>query len=130
MGLEDIAYDLIQEFRAAKSDKQKQMEIAKSLAKKAYLRFNFEWTTEMESGGVNCRFDRQRQILHRYSQIFLDIAGEIHDILPEESLRMKNVAATMKSGAHGDLTHSSNGVTPVGDRCADKVTEFVQEIIE
>jgi hypothetical protein len=34
MGLEDIAYDLIKEYHAAKTDKTRQVQIAKMLAKK------------------------------------------------------------------------------------------------
>jgi hypothetical protein len=130
MGFEDIVYDLIKEYRASKLDKQKQIELAKSLAKKAYLRFNFEWVTEKESNRINGRFAAEKSILAHYSQLFLDIAVEIYDVLPDESERMKNIASIMKSGAYGQITHSTNDVTPIGDECADKVTEFVQELVE
>jgi hypothetical protein len=130
MGFEDIAYDLIKEYHASKIERTRKIEIAKMLAKKACLRFNFEWTSEKESDGIEGRFERQRQILRDYSQLFLDVAVEIYDILPDESERMKNIASIMKKGAYGLLTHSSNGITPVGDSCANKVIEFTQEIIE
>ncbi|MDO9034879.1 MAG: hypothetical protein Q7U51_06720 [Methanoregula sp.] len=130
MGLEDIAYDLIKEFRASKLDKQKQVELAKTLAKKAYLRFNFEWESEKETDRVEGRFDGEKQILNQYAQIFLDIAVEIYDILPDESERMRGIAAKMKRGAYGTLTNTTNEITPIGDECADDVINYVQEIFE
>lgn len=132
MGLEDIAYDLIKdlikEFRASKSDRQKQIEIATSLVKKTYLRFNFEWTTELESERTEGRFEGQRQILSQYSQLFLNLAVEINDVLPKESERMKNIATQMKRGAYGILTHSSNQITPIGNKCAAEVMNYIEDI--
>jgi hypothetical protein len=130
MGLEDIAYDLLKEYHAAKIDKTRQLEIAKMLAKKTYLRFSFEWTSEIESDRMGGRFEGQQQILYHYSQLFLDIAVEIYDVLPDESKRMKNIAAIMKKGAYGTLTNTTNEITPAGDECVKKVTEFVQEMIQ
>jgi SNF2 family DNA or RNA helicase len=128
MGLEDIAYDLIKEFRASKADKQKQIELAKLLVKKAYLRFNFEWESEKESHRLSHRIDGERQILNHYSQLFLDIAVEIYDALPDESERMKKVATQMKRGAYGTLTNTTNEITPTGDKCASDVIGYITDI--
>gem|GEM_PF-4354102 len=130
MGLWDIVYDLIKEYHAAKTDKKRQLEIAKILAKKAYLRFNFEWVSERDADTIGGRFDEQKRILEQYSQMFLDLAVEIYDILPEESSRMKSVATQMKKGAYSTLTHSSNEITPTGDKCASMVMEYVKNITE
>jgi hypothetical protein len=130
MGLEDIAYDLIKEFRASKSDKQKQIELAESLAKKAYLRFNFEWESEKKAERKSGRFGAQAEILGHYSQMFLDIAVEIYDVLPNESERMRNIATTMKKGAYGTITNTTNEITPAGDKCAVEVMEYVVNIKE
>jgi len=128
MGLEDIAYDLIKEYRASNADKQKQKELAKALARKAYLRFNFEWVTEKESKRLQGQISGQKEILDHYSQLFLDIAVELYDVLPEESERMKRLAAKMKSGAYAILTNTTNNTTPIGNECADTVMKFVQEL--
>jgi len=130
MGFEDIFYDIIKESRASKGDKQKQIELMKMLAKKAYLRFNFEWVSEKESERMSGRIDGERQILYNYSQLFLDIAVEIYDVLPEESERMRMIAATMKKGAYGTLTNTTNEITPTGNNCASKVKEYVNNILE
>jgi hypothetical protein len=130
MGFEDIAYDLIKEYHAAKTDKKRRLAIAKILAKKAYLRFNFEWVSERDSDRLDGRFDGQKWILEQYSKMFLDLAVEIYDILPEESNRMKSVATWMKKGAYSILTHSSNEITPTGDNCASLVMEYVKNITE
>jgi len=130
MGLEDIAYDLIKEFRASNTNKQKQIELAKSLAKKAYLRFNLEWVTEKESKRIDRQIAAQKEILDHYSQMFLDIAVEIYDVLPDESERMKNIVIKMKRGTYAIITNTSNNTTPFGNECADKVMEYVQELSE
>lgn len=128
MGFEDIVYDLIKEYRTSKFDKQKQTELAKSISKKAYLRFNFDWVTEKESQRMSQVFLTRRIILESYSQVFLDIAVEIYDILPEESDRLKKMATKMKTGAHGIRTSNSDSITPVGDKCADEVMEYVNDL--
>jgi len=130
MGVEDIVYDLIKEFRASKSDRKKQIDLAKAIAKKTYLRFYFEWDTEKGSKRKEGIYRSQQEILYHYCQVFLDIAVEIYDVLPEESERMKNIASLMKEGAYGLVTSTKNEVTPVGDNCALKVTEYVDDLIQ
>jgi len=130
MGIEDIVYDLIKEYRASRADKQKQIEIAKLIAKKTYLRFHFEWKTERDAGRHERAITAQKAILKQYAQIFLDIAVEIYDVLPDESERMQNIASIMKSGAYAIIMQGDNTTTTIGDECSAKVTEFVQELIE
>ncbi|MFA6224622.1 MAG: hypothetical protein WC620_00205 [Methanoregula sp.] len=86
--------------------------------------------SEIESDRMDGRYEGQKQILFRYSQLFFDISVEIYDVLPDESERMRNIAAIMKKGAYGIITNTTNEITPTGDECANKVTKFVQEIIE
>ena len=117
MGLEDIVYDLIKEFRASKADKQKQNELAKLLAKKAFLRFNFEWNTEKNTDVTIVELiNVKHELFKHYSQVFLDIAVEIYNILPEESEKLKNMAKGMKSGA---LNRDYRDLISIGDHLAD-----------
>ena len=128
MGFEDIAYDLIKEYHAAKKDKERQLELAQMLAYRAYLRFNFEWTTEIEADIDLSRVKEQQSILKYYSQLFLDVAAEIYGILPDESKRMKDIVVPMKKGAYQTIFCGTNAVTPVGNECATKVLEYAQKI--
>jgi len=126
MGFEDIIYDLIKEYRAARADKQKQTEIAKSLTKKAYLRFNFEWNTEKNTDiGLDTFLRIKHELFMHYSQVFLDIAVEIYDILPEESERLKNMAKAMKAGA---LDRHTRAIISIGDKIAESVMQYYQNL--
>jgi hypothetical protein len=46
MGLWDILYDMVKEYRTIKGDEKRKILLAKSMARKAYLRFNYDWVTE------------------------------------------------------------------------------------
>lgn len=124
MGIEDIVYDLIKEYRASRLEKQKtnentqkQLELAKSIVKKAYLRFNFDWATEKNKDVlVDDIVYTKHELFKHYSQVFLDIAVEIYDILPEESEKLKNMAKRMKSGA---LNRDYKELISIGDYSAD-----------
>jgi hypothetical protein len=130
MGLEDIVYDLIKEYHAAEKNEQRQIELAKMLATRAYLRFNFEWTTEREADKELFRLKEQQSILNYYSQLLLDVAVEIYSVLPDESERMQNIVVLMKKGAYRRRMTGTNEITPIGDECATKVLEYAQKIEE
>lgn len=98
MGLEDIIYDIVKEFRASKADNQKQIELAKILAKRAYLKFNFEWNTEKNEDVTERQFlITKSELFKKYYQMFLDIAVEIYDVFPEESENLRKMVAGMKA---------------------------------
>lgn len=69
MGFEDIIYDLLKEFRAAKADKKEKKDIARQLVKKVLLQFNFEWDSFRKSGKKgNWRLTAD-SILEQYADI-------------------------------------------------------------
>ncbi len=123
MSLWDILYDVIKEYRKAKGNEVQMKYLAISICKKAYLRFNFEWNSEIQSGRIENAIQGQKDILSQYSQLFLDIAVEIFDTLPEESDRMKEIASKMKKGAYTLVTLCSPRIIPEGDECAKEVRE-------
>jgi len=124
MGIEDILYDLTKEYRASRLEKQrteenikKQLDLAKSIVKKTYLRFNFDWVTEKNKEVPIDDIVRTKHALFKhYSQVFLDIAVEIYDILPEESEKLRDMAGGMKSGA---LIRDYRDLISIGDYSAD-----------
>jgi hypothetical protein len=128
MGLWDILYDMVKEYRAIKGDEEKKVLLAKSMARKAYLRFNLDWDTEKKSDRKSRVFAAQQEMLESYSQMYLDLAVEIIDILPEEGENLIEIATMMKKGACGEVTYSTNEVTPIGDECAEKVLGFVTKL--
>jgi len=124
MGIEDIVYDLIKEYRKSRLEKQRtkedlqnQLELAKSIVKKTYLRFNFDWVTEKNKDVIIVDIVRTKhELFKHYSQVFLDIAVEIYDILPEESEKLKIMAKGMKSGA---LNRDYRDLISIGNHSAE-----------
>jgi HD-GYP domain-containing protein (c-di-GMP phosphodiesterase class II) len=133
MGIEDILYDLIKEYRLSRLEKQKtkeneekQIELAKSIVKKAYLRFNFEWNTEKnEEVSLDWFIRTKHDLFKYYSTIFLDIAVEIYDVLPEESEKLKNMAKGLKAGA---TYRTSKEIKDMGNFHSDAAMKYFQEL--
>lgn len=133
MGVEDILYDLIKEYRKSQLEKQKtkensrkQLEIAKSIVKKTYLRFNFDWVTEKNKDALIDDIVRTKhELFKHYSQVFLDIAVEIFDILPEESEKLKNMARGMKSGV---VNRNYKDLISIGDYTAENALKNFHDL--
>jgi HD-GYP domain-containing protein (c-di-GMP phosphodiesterase class II) len=134
MGIEDIVYDLIKEYRASRLEKQKtkeseqrQFELAKSIVKKAYLRFNFDWTTEKDKDmGLDEFIYIRKTMFKQYSQIFLDIAVEIYDVLPDESEKLKDMSRGLKSAAVSFI--NAKEIRNIGNSWADKALKYYEEL--
>ncbi|KKH38953.1 hypothetical protein [Methanosarcina mazei] len=63
----------------ARNDKEEQFRIAKSVVKKALLKFYFDWKTRGEYDGYSV-FE---EMFRRHARIFIEVAVEVHDILPK-----------------------------------------------
>jgi hypothetical protein len=126
MGLWDIVYDIIKDYRTAQGDEVLRNNLAISICKKAYLRFNFEWTTEINSNRILNFHDAQKNILYQYSQLFLDIAVEIFDTLPEESEKLKELATMMKKGAYTNISNTSLLIITEGTVSAKEALKGVE----
>jgi hypothetical protein len=74
-----IIYSEIDRLLDARNDKEEQFRIAKSVVKKALLEFYFDWKTRGEYDGYSI-FD---EMFRRYAKIFIGVAVEVRDILPE-----------------------------------------------
>lgn len=74
-----IIYSEIDLLLDARNDKEEQFVIAKSVVKKALLEFYFDWKTRGEYDGYSI-FD---EMFRRYARIFIGVAVEVRDILPE-----------------------------------------------
>jgi hypothetical protein len=93
------------------------LDLAKSIVKKTYLRYNFDWVTEKNKDVIiDDIIYTKHELFKHYSQVFLDIAVEIYDILPEESEKLKNMAKGMKSGA---LNRDYRDLISIGNHSAD-----------
>jgi hypothetical protein len=126
MGLWDIVYDIIKDYRTAQGNEILRKNLAISICKKAYLRFYFEWNTEIDSKRIENFHDAQKNILFQYSQLFLDIAVEIFDTLPEESDKLKELSQIMKKGAYSNISHDSPRIIPQGTLCAKEGLKRVE----
>jgi len=131
MGVGDIIYDLVKELWKSRNDEKQQNEIAKKLAKNTFYRFYLEWETEINSGRKIHWIKCQSLILQSYHSIFLDVATEIKEILPEQHDQLIEIATKMKMGADiaGTTTHNSNNLTPFGNECSEKAKEYYNKLI-
>jgi hypothetical protein len=74
-----IIYSEIDRLLDARNDKEEQFRIAKSVVKKALLELHFDWKTRGEYDGYSI-FE---EMFRRYARIFIGVAVEVRDILPE-----------------------------------------------
>lgn len=74
-----IIYSEIDQLLDTRNDKEEQFVIAKSVVKKALLEFYFDWKTRGEYDGYSIL----EEMLRRYARIFIGVAVEVRDILPE-----------------------------------------------
>jgi len=100
----DIIYIEIDRLLDARYDKAEQLLIAKSVVKKALLEFYFDWTTRGEYDGYNI-YD---EMFRRYARIFIGVAVEVRDILPERVTNdLLSLVTTMKTLA-GEPAHTAD----------------------
>jgi hypothetical protein len=100
----DIIYIEIDRLLDARYDKAEQILIAKSMVKKALLEFYFDWTTRGKYDGYNI-YD---EMFRRYARIFIGVAVEVRDILPERVTNdILSLVTTMKTLA-GEPAHTAD----------------------
>jgi hypothetical protein len=100
----DIIYIEIDRLLDARYDKAEQILIAKSVVKKALLEFYYDWTTRGEYDGYNI-YD---EMFRRYARLFIGVAVEVRDILPERVTNdLLSLVTTMKTLA-GEPAHTAD----------------------
>jgi len=115
----DIIYIEIDRLLDARYDKAEQILIAKSVVKKALLEFYFDWKTRGEYDGYNIFEEMYR----RYAKIFIGVAVEVRDILPERVTNdLLSIVTKMKTVA-GEPIHTSDveRYKKLSDECINDV---------
>lgn len=99
-----IIYSEIDRLLDARNDKEEQFVIAKSVVKKALLELYFDWKTRGEYDGYGV-FE---EMFRRYARIFIGVAVEVRDILPERVTNdLLSIVTKMKTLA-GEPLHTAN----------------------
>jgi hypothetical protein len=103
----------------ARNDKEEQFIIAKSVVKKALLEFYFDWKTRGKYDGYSV-FE---EMFRRYARIFIGVAVEVRDILPERVTNdLLSIVTKMKTLA-GESIHTADveGYKKLSDECMSDV---------
>lgn len=99
-----IIHSEIDRLLDARNDKEEQFVIAKSVVKKALLELYFDWETRGEYDGYGV-FE---EMFRRYARIFIGVAVEVRDILPERVTNdLLSIVTKMKTLA-GEPLHTGN----------------------
>lgn len=99
-----IIYSEIDRLLDARNDKEEQFLIAKSVVKKALLELYFDWETRGEYDGYSV-FE---EMFRRYARLFIGVAVEVRDILPERVTNdLLSIVTKMKTLA-GEPLHTAN----------------------
>jgi hypothetical protein len=115
----DIIYSEIDRLLDARDDNAEQFRIGKSVVKKALLEFYLDWKTRGEYDGYNIFEEMYR----RYARIFIGVAVEVHDILPEQVTNdLLSIVTKIKTVA-GEPTHTSDveRYKKLSDECINDV---------
>jgi hypothetical protein len=115
----DIIYSEIDRFLDASGDSAEQFRIGKSVVKKALLEFYLDWKTRGEYDGYNIFEEMYR----RYARIFIGVAVEVRDILPERVTNdLLSIVTKMKTVA-GEPIHTSDveRYKKLSDECINDV---------
>jgi hypothetical protein len=115
----DIIYSEIDRLLDARDDNAEQFRIGKSVVKKALLEFYFDWKTRGEYDGYNIFEEMYR----RYARIFIGVAVEVRDILPERVTNdLLSIVTKMKTVA-GEPIHTADveRYKKLSDECINDV---------
>lgn len=119
-----IVYSEIDRLLDARNDKEEQFRIAKSVVKKALLKFYFDWKTRGEYDGYNV-FE---EMFRRHARIFIEIAVEVYDILPERVTDdLLSIVSKMKTLA-GEPIHTADveKYKKLSDECMSDVLNMCE----
>jgi hypothetical protein len=120
----DVIYYEIDRLLDARNNKAEQILIAKSVVKKALLEFYFDWTTRGKYDGYNI-YD---EMLRRYAKLFIGVAVEVRDILPERVTNdILSIVTTMKTLA-GEPAHTADveSYKKLSDECINDVLKMFE----
>ena len=126
MGFEDIIYDLLKEFRAAKADKKEKKDIARQLVKKVLLQFNFEWDSFRKSGKKGNWRSIADSMLEKYTKLFISVAVEINEAVTEEDINeLRELATELRKTVNiPHIQGIGDDYKSTGDECAIKAKEL------
>ncbi|MDP4193281.1 MAG: hypothetical protein Q8858_17085 [Bacteroidota bacterium] len=108
----------------ARNDKEEQFIIAKSVVKKALLEFYFDWKTRGEYDGYSIL----EEMFRRYARIFIGVAVEVRDILPERVTDdLLSIVTKMKTLA-SEPTHTADveRYKKLSDECMSDVLNMYE----
>ncbi len=119
-----IVYSEIDRLLDARNDKEEQFRIAKSVVKKALLKFYFDWKTRGEYDGYSV-FE---EMFRRHARIFIEVAVEVRDILPKRVTDdLLSIVAKMKTLA-GEPIHTADveRYKKLSDECMSDVLNMCE----
>ncbi len=120
----DVIYSEIDRLLDSRNDNEEQFRIAKSVVKKALLEFCFDWKTRGEYDGYNI-FE---EMFRKYARIFIGVAVEVRDILPERVTNdLLSIVTKMKTLA-GEPTHTADveRYKKLSDECMSDVLNMYE----